>query len=873
MELLERGPIQLELSRHFHEATEGQGKLLFLGGEAGIGKSALVQRFARTVGARARVLTGACDPLSTPRPLGPLFDTREGLSRRFAELLSSQMEKDTLFRGFLDELAAREQTTVVIFEDVHWADEATLDLLRFLGRRLGKARTLLIATYRNDEVGDRHPLRVVLGDLATLPAVQRLALEPLSPAAVRTLCAGTALDPVRLHQHTGGNPFFVTEVIAAGGTQVPGTVRDAVLARAARLSEAARRLLDTAAVIGFRSEPWLLEAVGGLAEQAVDACLASGMLKVHGGYLVFRHELSREAVLSAVPLQRRVALHRRVLDALRGSPHADAEVARLAAHAEEASDAAAVLQFAPEAGRRAAALGAHREAAAQYARALGHGHALPALERARLSLAYAEECATIGEDDAAIAAAQEVLRIARAEGDLRLEGTALTRLAGWLVGVGRNAESEEVSRESIALLETLPPGRELAEAYATQSGLRMLNRDNPEAVEFAKKALELAVPGGFRMAEFNARNRMGTALLLMGDERGQEVLEELTRDADEAGMHSYASLAYGNLGSGIGELHEFRQAERYLVAGIGYATEHESLAVGNYMRAWYALTLLYLGHWSEAECEAREVMALPSARGISQMVATIALGKLLTRRGDPAADAVLEEALALAQPTGTLQRIGPMRIARAEIAWLRGDMVDVREEAAPVVAMALEKRHPWLAGELLFWLHRAGEEVEVPGWIARPFALQIEGRWEEAAAEWRQRGCPYELAQALMKAGGPENLRVALEEFERLGAKPAAQQAVRRLREMGVRGIPRGPRASTRGNPAGLTPREVEILRLIADGLRNAQIAERLFLSSKTVGHHVSAVLSKLGVHSRTEAAREAARLGLLQDREAEPAK
>ncbi|HEX5520257.1 MAG TPA: response regulator transcription factor, partial [Longimicrobiaceae bacterium] len=152
-------------------------------------------------------------------------------------------------------------------------------------------------------------------------------------------------------------------------------------------------------------------------------------------------------------------------------------------------------------------------------------------------------------------------------------------------------------------------------------------------------------------------------------------------------------------------------------------------------------------------------------------------------------------------------------------------------------------------------------------WIAPPFALQLAGRWVEAAAEWQRRGCPYEAAAALAESGGVDELRAALADFERLGARPAAQRAAQRLRELGVRRIPRGPRPSTRTHPAGLTRREAEIVQLLAEGLRNQEIATRLFLSPKTVDHHVSRVLAKLDVPSRGAAVHEAARRGLLQSR------
>jgi predicted ATPase len=443
MDILERGAVLVELSRMLGEAEAGEGRLTFVGGEAGIGKTSLLRRFGELVRERTPLLVGGCDALSTPRPLAPLLDVADrlpGASLRFGE------RKDELFRDVLASFASSPRPLLLAFEDLHWADEATLDLVRFLARRVDSCRVLLVATFRDDEVGAGHPLRLLLGDVATAPGVRRLSLAPLTAEAVRTLSRGSGLDSEALHRHTGGNPFFVTEIVAAGGERIPATVRDAVLSRAARLPAAARAVLDAAAVIGFRSEPWLLRAVTGGDPAAVDACLQAGMLVSHEDGFAFRHELAREAVLGSIAPHRRVALHACALQSLRAAPSGMHESARLAHHAEEAGDVPGVLEHAPPAARSAAAFGAHRQAAAQYARALRHAGGLSGPARAELYVGYAQECAIVDDYEAAIGAIQEVARIARASGDRGLEGAALANLASCLVSVGRNAEAERASR-------------------------------------------------------------------------------------------------------------------------------------------------------------------------------------------------------------------------------------------------------------------------------------------------------------------------------------------------------------------------------------------------------------------------------------------
>jgi DNA-binding CsgD family transcriptional regulator len=205
-------------------------------------------------------------------------------------------------------------------------------------------------------------------------------------------------------------------------------------------------------------------------------------------------------------------------------------------------------------------------------------------------------------------------------------------------------------------------------------------------------------------------------------------------------------------------------------------------------------------------------------------------------------------------------------VARAEAAWLGGDAGRAAGEVEGIYARAIDSKHPWLVGSLAYWRWRTARLGSASSHIAigSPFALQIDGRWQEAAADWHTRGCPYEAADARASGDDPEALRRALADLEGLGARPAAARVSRRLRELGIRDIPRGPRPTTRANPAQLTAREAEVVRLVAQGLRNGEIAERLSVTAKTVDHHVSAALAKLGARSRLEAVREAARLGLL---------
>jgi predicted ATPase len=350
MELIERSGDLDVLAEHLAAAAAGNGRLVVVGGEAGVGKTSLVRTFSDERAGSARIVRGACDGLFTPQPLGPLFELADQLG------LTVDGRRHEVFAATLDALGPG--PTVAILEDLHWADEATLDLLRFLGRRLDRTKTLLIATYRDDELARHHPLRVVLGDVG---GDRRIALAPLSENGVRMLARGSSVDARELYRLTGGNPFFATEVLAAGTTGVPESVRDAVLARAAPLDSAARNVLDVAAVVGGRVELGLLEEVIDEPSTALEDCLAAGVLQGGVGEVAFRHELARRAVEEALEPLRRAKLHRRVLEALRRADGADP--ARLAHHAELAGDGEAVVEHASAAAAEATKLGAHREAA------------------------------------------------------------------------------------------------------------------------------------------------------------------------------------------------------------------------------------------------------------------------------------------------------------------------------------------------------------------------------------------------------------------------------------------------------------------------------------------------------------------------------
>jgi DNA-binding CsgD family transcriptional regulator/tetratricopeptide (TPR) repeat protein len=849
--LVEREALIAELS----DARRAGGRLVFIGAEAGGGKTALLREFIKRAG--GQVLSGACEPLATPVPLGPLLDVSAETGGAFAADVRAGRQARHVALSLIEELR---DPTVLVIEDAHWADEATIDVLRVVGRRVQATPSVVLVTYRDQEATGAHPLRHLLGDLVSVPGVQRLAVPPLSPAAVRELSAPHGVDGDAVYALTRGNPFFVTEMLASGAEAIPDTVRDAVLARSARLSAPARVLLEDLSLVPTAAELWLIDAAFPERSGQVDECVNAGVLEAAGGSVAFRHELARLAVESTVAPMRRRELHGRILGALtaRAGP---VESARLAHHAEQAGDVAAAFAHARAAAERAAGTGAHREAAAHYAAVLRHAKTVDADERADLLVACAVEAQASGGYVEAVEMLQEAVELRRSLRDLRRAGEHKARLTAPFILLGLNAEAEAASREAVEMLEALPESSELAMAHGQRSYLQMIRRDNADAIRSGERATVLA-------RRFDAPETLslglcmtGTALTMSGAiDRGVTLLQESLQVASAHGLELRIAAALWMLGSGLGEMYELARAQRYLREHIDFADAHE--LDSGYTRAWLAAVLVYEGRLTEGAALATEVLARPAAATV-RITALIALGRVRARRGDPGAAELLDEALELAAPGGHLQRLAHVHSARAEAAWLVGDCDKTIAEARAVYPLALEKRHLWFAGELSYWQWKADALDAAPGWIAEPYRLQIAGQPVAAAVRWRHHQCPYEEARAMTESEDPGVVRAALLQFEQLNAAPAAKATRQRLRALGSP-VPRGPRQATRANAAELTTREIEVLRLLAGGHRNAAIADELVLSSRTVDHHVSAIMRKLSAQTRGEAVAAARHLGVL---------
>ena len=460
------------------------------------------------------MVLGACDGLFTPRPLGPLFDIAVTLGGDLLELCRAGAAREELFSALLRHVRDPGGLHVLVVEDIHWADEATIDLLRFLGRRIRDFPVLLLATYRDEGLRATDPLQIALGDLATQRSVRRITLPPLSADAVAVLAEGSGLDPAALYRLTGGNPFYVSQVVQAGMSEVPASVRVAVLARTARLNSDSRAVLDAAALIGTRVELALLEPVTDCPASVIDELLASGLTAGDGRTLRFRHEIARLAVEGAVTSHRRSALHARILTSLQALGCDDD--ARMAFFAEAAGDGPAALRHASAAARRAAALASHREAAAQFERALRFTDGADPATVAGLYDGFAYEVSLLDRWLEAAEACERALALWRDVGDRLREGDTLRWLAHSLCSLSRGDEAIAAARAAVALLEPLGPTIELAWAYAGLAAMWMVRGANCDAIGLARRAQAVAGPLGLTEVLSDALNSEACAIRATG---------------------------------------------------------------------------------------------------------------------------------------------------------------------------------------------------------------------------------------------------------------------------------------------------------------------------------------------------------------------
>jgi len=828
------------------------GRCVLLHGEAGVGKTALLRRVAGAVAPTMRWLAGTCEPLVAAPPLGPLLDMLEALPPTLAAAVRSGHRTADVLTGMLELLRDARRPTALVVDDAQWADGATLDLLRYIGRRIDTTHGLLLIAFRDDELATDHPLRQVLGGLPNRSTL-RLALTPLSRAGVAQWARRAGRSARGVYERTLGNPFFVGELFACDDGVLPASVRDAVLTRVARLSPGARELLELASVAPGHIDIGIVEALLEGSDAAFDECAAVGLLLREGGALGFRHDIARMAVAASMAPARLHAWHAALFDALtlRG-----AGPIRLIHHAAQADLDPAVLALAPHAAAEAAAASAHRQAVVLLELALARCGALDDAQHAALLVAHADECMLTAQVEKARASRRRALGLHQQLRDPLGQGADLQALARIEWFRGDAAAGQPLAQAAIDVLGAIDAPRERAMACATMAQLHLLGETNEPAIRWGLEALDTFERSGDAVGLTYTLNSVAAAELRCADNpRSWARLERALAIALDNGLEEHAARAYSNLTSArVLHLH-FEGLDAFCAAAIAFCEARDLDMYRDRLRVRYAYGLLRLGRWPEAEALLRQVLAEPLVGQVEADQAMQLVAMLGLRRGDPAVRAWWDDALA----RGTTPGLEPWYLRRSqaltEAAWLRGDDAAAERFALAGLARARRSGELWCIGELACMLARlgrlpAGFDDDVP----EPCARELAGDASGAARAWAAFGCPYAQALALLGAGEDE-VREALGILDGLGAAEPARLARRRLRGLGAKTVQRGPNRRTRDDPLGLTVRERQMLELIGEGLGNREIAQRLSRSPRTVENHVAALLAKLGVDSRAEAA------------------
>jgi DNA-binding CsgD family transcriptional regulator len=857
-DLLEREDALSELRRAMAEAQAGLGRCVVLAAEAGHGKTSLLAAAAAGRGPQVRWLQAGCDALHTPRPLGPLIDLAGSLPPEVGQALRAAADAARTYNGLfpllLDALRGPAPLTVLAIEDVHWADEATLDCLRYLGRRLHTLCCVLIVSLRPEEADGQAPLRKTLAGLD--PAItRRLALPPLTAAAVAELARRHQRPAEGLHELSGGHPFYVQQLLlTTRGTRWPATVRDAVLAQADALSASARQAAD-----------WLACSPGGLeldtllelqpdAASALAQPAARSLLEVHPPKVSFRHELARQVLEDALPPVQRWQHHRQLFQLLvRQAPQAG-DLARCLHHAAAAGLTAEVSALAPQAAAQAEAVAAYRAAVRWLKLALAHADDAPLAQRAALYDRLALRCYFIQASEESVAARHEAIALKRRAGDTVGAAASLAQLA---VQLTPDPQALVLAQQA---LDELGGHRGSAESAMVHSALAisLVNAgQSAQALQHAEQALRCA--DASQQMESRVHSGSIAASVALAVAPSAQAFDRLARCIDEAMVlgPDRAAVPLVNLTSVALAHGEYERVLEVSQRGMRYCDDRDLGLVVALLTVRRAVALVELARWDEARLclqGLEEQRSVPSRQLRSAAILRAQLDALQGGANDAAS---WEAAVQTAREGQCDLTPAFVCLAAAQAAWLREDAAETTRLAKAGLEVA---DSPWMTGQYRAWLGRAGQllpNLQTP--LPEPFALAEAGRWQGAHAHWMQRGCRFHAALALL-AGDEAANRQALDLLIELKADAAAGVVRRRLQALGLPGLRRGPYGARRVDPHGLSARERQIAELLAQGLSNTAIATRLRRSERTVAHHVSAILAKLQVSNRHQVAAQLAR-------------
>ncbi len=847
------------LAARLADAQAGRGGVVIVSGESGAGKTSFVETFLERMPDESRVLWGVCDPLSTPRPLGPIHDLAGHFGEETQRSLRGGDHPHETFAAVFEEL--RSVPSILVIDDLHWADQAVVDLLRFVLRRIRHTHSLVIGTVRDDDIGIGHPMRGLLGDVARSTSATSLELPPLSLRAVTELVGARPIDPERLHRITNGNAFFVVEMLDHAGGDLPTTVRDAILSRTVDLGVDEWDVLYLLACAPGSIPDYLLAGLG-VTVPALRALADAKLIQRTGRGVAFRHDLCRLAVASVIPPGAEVEVHRRMIAAYDLAPQQDPAV--LTHHAIGAGDRTRIVRSASEAGPAAARAGAHIEAAEFYQIALTRGGVLPPSAEAELHELLAHEYYLTDRLGPATTARRRALQLREQLDEpaaISANHHALALYASYEADLPA-AELHAAQAVSVLDRHVDQGNREqlvaLGQVLATQAYFALSARDVPRADALITRARQC--DGGDPVLDVRLRIIEGYRSGLVGDDSAHDDILSSIRSAGD--LYADDLYAYGCAILALIDIEQRRHAKtaELLEISIPVSVERDVPFARSWLLAVRARLSLLAGDWDDAAADADTVLGRPGGRLVSTWPHVVRTLVSLRREG-AVVDGV-DEAWDVFRRFGEHYRLFPAS-AIAEQAWLTGRQDDRLDECRALVDNCLVEGFDMAVGDLAVWLHRLGVPVNADRAIG-PYRLVLDGAFSAAAAEFHRLCLPYDAALALIDSGDAGLTRRGLEVLDRLGAAAVTAKVRRGLRTSGLTVVAARRRPATLANAAGLTARQVEVLHLIGEGLTNAELADRLYLSVRTVDHHVAAILSKLGVTGRREAVRRARELNIL---------
>jgi DNA-binding CsgD family transcriptional regulator/tetratricopeptide (TPR) repeat protein len=882
MELLERKTDLSKLSLLWANATRGMGKTVLVTGEAGVGRSSFLQCFSEQIKGSGSHFLGCCEPLFSPRPLGPLHDIAPRLGKSFTHCIRDQENHSIIFSCLMDELIRIGKPICLVFEDVQWADSGTLDLIQYLGRKIEGLPILLLLSYRTCELPADHPLRAALGSLPR-EHTEKIELQPLSQEGVSHLAQKHSVRADLLYDLTSGNPFYLNEVLCTPGDTLPETVTRFISSKLAKMSPAARQLCELVSTIPNEAEISVISQITfgcerktkGDDPELVESLTASGLIHFTGTGLRFRHEIARRAVENSLGTLKRKSWHGVMLEIMIRDQ--SLPKARLVHHAAQAGLGALVLELAPQAAKEAGAAGAHREACHHFATAIPYAKHATLQVQAMLYEGWAYHGLMSTSMDARfVEALKRAITLWKEIGNVERVGYNLRMLSVLNWSLGRIEDSFACVAEAISALETITPTAALAMAYSMRAQNYVATSNFDLAITWGEKAVKVATELNATEALVHALCNLGTALMRSTKPQradGETMLKQSIALGEAAGFNENTGVAYINYCESL--LWQFRVEEAQLVGnnGLEFVKRAGALALSFSLMGLLAQIAANLNRFKEAQNYAHKVLENHSLSPLVRWPALAATVMHLNRIGHPEGFAKLDELLLLSQKINLPYQQLYTSIIQIETYWIAGDLLKAKRVLDLAITQQGSEASPWMVGQLECWWHRLCTDLQPSGLpkniaIAEPFELEIDGYPDEAARWWGDRGFAFEQAICLMHAGD-EGLVAAAKILTQIEATPAVHRLRQLARKLKIQGVKRGHYGSAASNSFHLTAREIAILQFVAKGLSDGEIAEKVARSKRTIQNHVGSLLSKVGVKNRLTLVSVVQRSGLLKVDEA----